>query len=184
MLLDLYFGVIMPSIVYLFFFAIVYDTSVWGGLTNGEGIKALGALHCRAARIIFELPWERSKADVMKKANWSSPAFMYKISLAKLMYKIHNNLTPDAMSAMIKSNDNIKRYQLRKNLKIDVPSFNANYMRNSVACRGAIVWNTWVPQLNDDIEEICDYGKTAKGSATPGFRMYLPSNINQKGGKF
>ena len=59
MLLDLYFGVIMPSIV--------YDTSVWGGLTNGEGFKALGALHCRAARIIFELPWEMSKADVMKK---------------------------------------------------------------------------------------------------------------------
>ena len=72
-----------------------------------------------------------SKADVMKKANWSSPPFMYKISLAKLMYKIYNNLTPDAMSAMIKSNDNIKRYQLRKNLKIDVRSFNANYMRNS-----------------------------------------------------
>ena len=40
------------------------------------------------------------------------------------MYKIHNNLTPDAMSAIIKNNDNIKRYQLRKKLKIDVPRFN------------------------------------------------------------
>ena len=39
---------------------------------------------------------------------------MHKISLAKLMYKIHNNLTADAMSAIIESNDNIKRYQLRK----------------------------------------------------------------------
>ena len=86
----------------------------------------------------------------MKKANWSSLAFMYKISLAKLMYKIHNNLlTPDAMSAIIKNNDNIKRYQLRKKLKIDVPRFNTHYMRNSVARRGAIVWNTLVPQLND-----------------------------------
>ena len=75
------------------------------------------ALHCRAARIIFELPWEMSNVDVMKKANWSSLAFMYKISLAKLMYKIYNNLTPDAMSAIIKNNDNIKRYQLRKKLK-------------------------------------------------------------------
>ena len=80
--------VIMPSIV--------YGISVWGGLTNKEGFKALEALHCRAARIIFELPWEISNADVMKKANWSSLAFMYKISLAKLMYKIYNNLTPDA----------------------------------------------------------------------------------------
>ena len=89
MLLDLYFRVIMPSIL--------YGISVWGGLTNKEGFKAL---HCRAARIIFELPWEMSNADVMKKADWSSLAFMYKISLAKLMYKIHNNLTADAMSAI------------------------------------------------------------------------------------
>ena len=33
------------------------------------------------------------------------------------------------MSAIIKNNDNIKRYQLRKKLKIDVPRFNTNYMR-------------------------------------------------------
>ena len=56
------------------------------------------------------------------------------------------------MSAIIKNNDNIKRNQLRKNLKIDVPRFNTNYMRNSVARRRAIVWNTLVHQLNDDID--------------------------------
>ena len=158
MLLDLYFRVIMPSIV--------YGISVWGGLTNKEGFKALEALHCRAARIIFELPWEMSNADVMKKANSSSLAFMYKISLAKLMYKICNNLTPDAMSAIIKNNDNIKRYQLRKKLKIDVPRFNTNYMRNSVARRGAIVWNTLVPQLNDDIDNVKKYAIMARRSKT------------------
>ena len=158
MLLDLYFRVIMPSII--------YGISVWGGLTNKEGFMALDALHCRAARIIFGLPWEMSNADVMKKANWSSLAFMYKISLAKLMYKIYNNLTPDAMSAIIKNNDNIKRYQLRKKLKIDVPRFNTNYMRNSVARRGAIVWNTLVPQLNDDIENVKKYAIMARRSKT------------------
>ena len=82
----------------------VYGISVWGGLTNKEGFKSLEALHCRAARVIFELPWEMSNADVMKKANWSSLAFMYKISLTKLcMCKIHSNLTSDAMSAVIMS---------------------------------------------------------------------------------
>ena len=156
MLLDLYFRVIMPSIV--------YGISVWGGLTNKEGFKALEALHCRAARIIFELPWKMSNADVMKKANWSSLAFMYKISLAKFMYKIHNNLTPDAMSAIIKNNDNTKRYQLRKKLKIDVPRFNINYMRNSVARRGLIVWNTLFPQLNDDIDNVNKYAIMARRS--------------------
>ena len=74
LLLDLYFRVIMPSIVY---------GISWGGLTNKEDFKALEALHCRAARIIFELPWEMSNADVMKKANWSSLAFMYKTRVSK-----------------------------------------------------------------------------------------------------
>ena len=37
---------------------------------------------------------------------------------------------------------------------IDVPRFNTNYMRNSVARRGAIVWNTLVPQLNEDIDNV------------------------------
>ena len=91
---------------------------------------------------------------------------MYKISLAKLMYKINNNLTPDAMSAIIKNSDNIKRYQLRKKLKIDVPRFNTNYMRNSVARRGAIVWNKLVPQLNEDIDNVKKYAIMARRSKT------------------
>ena len=57
MLLDLYFRVIMPSIV--------YGTSVWRGLTNKKGFKALEALHCKTARIIFELLWEMSNAAFM-----------------------------------------------------------------------------------------------------------------------
>ena len=128
----------------------------------------------------------------MKKANWSSLAFMYKISLAKLMYKIHNNLTPDAMSAIIKNNDNIKRYQLtfyRKKLKIDVPRFNTNYMRNSVARRGAIVWNTLVPQLNEDIssDNVKKYVIMARRSKTLlhlDFDCISPQTLNQKGGRF
>ena len=80
--------------------------------------------------------------------------------------KYCNNLTPDAMSAIIKNNDNIKRYQLRKKLKIDVPRFNTNYMRNSVARRGAIVWNTLVPRLNDDIDNVKKYAIMARRSKT------------------
>ena len=68
------------------------------------GFKALEALHCRAAGIIFELPWEMSNANVMKKANWSSLAFMYKISLAKLMYKIQT-LCQLLLRTMITSSD-------------------------------------------------------------------------------
>ena len=49
---------------------------------------------------------------------------------------------------------------------IDVPRFNTNYMRNSVAWRGAIVWNTLVPQLNDDIDNVKKYAIMARRSKT------------------
>ena len=65
-------------------------------------------------------------------------------------------LTHGALT-LSQNNDNTKRYQLRKKLKIDVPRFNTNYMRNSVARRGAIGWNTLVPQLNDDIDNVKKY---------------------------
>ena len=59
-------------------------------------------------------------------------------------------------------------------------------MKNSIARRGAIVWNTLVPQFNDDIDNVkkyaIDHGKTVEGSATPTFRMHLSSNIKRKGG--
>ena len=75
MLLYLYFRVIMPSIV--------YSIPVWGGLTNREGLNALEALHCTAARIIFDLPWEMSKVHVVvNKVKWPSLAFTVCIRLA------------------------------------------------------------------------------------------------------
>jgi hypothetical protein len=58
-LLDLYFRIIVPSVV--------YAISVWGGLANKEGFDAVEALHCRAARIIFDLPWDMPKVEVLKK---------------------------------------------------------------------------------------------------------------------
>ena len=74
MLLYLYFRVIMPSIV--------YSILVWGGLTNREGLNALEALHCRAVRIIFDLPWEMSKVHVVvNKVKWPSLAFTVCIRL-------------------------------------------------------------------------------------------------------
>ena len=41
-----------------------------------------------------------------------------------------------------------------------------NYMRNSVARRGAIVWNTLVPQLSDDIDNVKKYAIMARRSKT------------------
>ena len=47
-LLDLYFKVILPSIT--------YALPIWGGCTNKDEFNALESIHCRAARVIFNLP--------------------------------------------------------------------------------------------------------------------------------
>ena len=78
------------------------------------------------------------------------------------------------MSAIIKNNDNIKRYQLRKKLNTDVPRFNTNYMSNSVAPRGAIVWNTLVPQLTEDIDNVKKCAIMARRSKTARPRSRFP----------
>ena len=87
------------------------------------------------------------------------------------------------MSVIIKNNDNIKRYQLRKNLKIDVPRFNTNYMKKSVARRGAIVWNTLFPQLNDDIDNVKEYAIMARRSKALlhlDFDCISPQTLNRR----
>ena len=122
-----------------------------------------------------------SKVEVVNKVKWPSLAFMYKISIAKLMYKIYNDLTPVVMSTIIQNNGNNKRYHLRKHLKLDVPRFNTYYMRNSVASRGAIVWNTLVLKLNDSIDNIKKYVnmvKKSKALQNLDFNCTLPQTLN------
>ena len=81
----------------------------------------------------------------------------------------------------------IKRYQLRKKMKIDAPRFNTNYMRNSVARRGAIVWNTLVPQLNDDIDNVKKYAIMARRSKALlhlDFDCISPQTLTRRVGRF
>jgi len=149
MSLDLYHKVILP--------AVTYAMPVWGSFTNKNGFDALESMHCRAARVIFNLPWDMPKIDVLNRVKWSSLYNMYKARLATLMYKIYNRLTPNEMSRIIKDNNNNRRYQLRNELKLNVPRFNTYYMKNSIAHRGAITWNTLLPELNDTINTAKKY---------------------------
>ena len=88
------------------------------------------------------------------------------------------------MSAtIIQNNGNNKRYHLRKHLKLDISCFNTNYMRNSVASRGAIVWNTLVPELNDSIDNIKKYvnmAKKSKALLNLDFNCASPQTLNNR----
>ena len=47
-LIDFYFKVILPSVA--------YGLVLWGSCSNADLFDSLERLHCRAARIIFNLP--------------------------------------------------------------------------------------------------------------------------------
>ena len=99
---------------------------------------------------------------VASKKNLNAYHSFGKVYLPKIFYTARGQY--NALSPFFGAFYSDKRYQLRKKLKIDVPRFNTNYMRNSVARRGAIVWNTLVPQLNDDIDNVKKYAIMARRS--------------------
>ena len=57
-LLDLYFKIILIFITY----AIL----IWGNCKNLDHIKALDALHRRAGRLIYSLPWDTPSEEIME----------------------------------------------------------------------------------------------------------------------
>ena len=66
-LLDLYFKVNLPSVT--------YALPIWGCRTNKNELNSLESIHCRAARVIYNLPRDISlmpSEDVRKTANWDS----------------------------------------------------------------------------------------------------------------
>ena len=74
---KIYFSVILPSINYGLVF--------WGSCCNSELIKSIDRLHCRAARIIFNLSKDMASSEVMKTVNWSTIRLSYKLEIFKLM---------------------------------------------------------------------------------------------------
>ena len=89
-LLDLYFKVILPSVT--------YGITIWGNCNNMDYIKSLQALHCRAGRLIFNLPRDTPSEVVMELPQWNLIYDLYKLSLVKLFYNIVNDNMPSTIS--------------------------------------------------------------------------------------
>ena len=130
-LLDLYFKVILPSVL--------YGLIVWGGCINAEQLNSLEILHRRAARVIYKLPKDLPSSDVYQHTNWDTIDYMYKLRLIKLFYKIVSEESPPTLSYLV--NRPFTNYNLRNCNRITVPRFNSYFLKNSVGHRGAILWN-------------------------------------------
>ena len=61
-------------------------------------IKSLQALHCRAGRLIFNLPRDTPSDVVMELIQRDSIYDLYKLSLVKLFYNIVNDNIPSKIS--------------------------------------------------------------------------------------
>jgi len=85
-------------------------------------------------------------AEVLNKEKWDSLFYMYKLGLAKLVYKVYFDLTPPDMRHIIVKAEN--KHGLRNGNKVVVPSFNTNFMKHSIAHRGSVIWNALSQHLN------------------------------------
>ena len=102
---------------------------------------SLERLHCRAARIIFNLPNDMHSKVVLKSAKWSFLFYNYKLAMFKLMQKTFHGRIPDILCNNIITKRGL-RYSLRASNSILAPRFNTRYMQDSIAYRGALLWNS------------------------------------------
>ena len=126
MLHDFYLRVILPSVN--------YGLILWGVWCNSDILNSLEKLHCRAARIIFNLPRDMASHDVLDRADWFNISFYYKLAVFKCMHKAYNGRLPINVSNCIAKKRNLS-YSIRARDSLLVPHFNTRFMKDSVAYR-------------------------------------------------
>ena len=127
-----YFSVILPSIN--------YGLILWGSCCNSELINSIDRLHCRAARIIFNLSKDIASSEVMKTVNWSTIRLSYKLEIFILMYNAYKNILPDSLCGNIFSKRE-NYYSLRGHEVAAIRRHKTRFMKDSLSYRGPILWN-------------------------------------------
>ena len=125
-LLDLYFKVILPLVT--------YALPIWGCCTNKNEFNSLESIHCRAARVIYNLPRDMPSEDVRKIANWDSLFDINKVKIATLTYNIYNRITPSCLDYIIQRKE--PTYNLRYQHRVSVQRFETYYKKNPISHRG------------------------------------------------
>ena len=79
------------------FTALKYGLVLWGSCYNSDLFKSIERLHCRAARIIYNLPKDMASVDVLRHVQWPSFFVYYKLDVLRLFYRVHSKSLPDIM---------------------------------------------------------------------------------------
>ena len=100
----------------------------------------LERLHCRAARIIFNL--------LKDMAEWFIVRFYYKLAIFKFMHKAYNGRLPSTLTNCIVKICNLS-YSMRACNSLLVPRFNTRFMKDSVAYSGTVLRNMLSSRYTD-----------------------------------
>ena len=122
-LLDLYFKVILPSVT--------YALPIWGCCRNKNEFNSLESIHCRAARVIYNLPRDMPSENVRQTANWDSLFDAYKVKIATLIFNIYNGRISSCLEHIIQRKES--KYDLRHQHRVSVQRFETYCMKNSIS---------------------------------------------------
>ena len=129
---DFYFKVILS--------AVKYGLVLWGSCGNSDLFKSIERLHCRAARIIYNLPKDMASEDVLRHVQWPTFLMYYKLDILRLFYRVHSESLPDIMYENI-GLKRVSAHFTRDHNRLLVPRYESRYMKDSVSYRGASLWN-------------------------------------------
>ena len=127
-LLKFYYSIILPSVK--------YGIILWGSCTNSDLVNSVNSLHCRAARIIFNLPRHMPSTEVLTYAQWQNISLHCKTDILKIFHKGHNDELPALLSESICTGRQ-NTYSLRGKHSLVVSRFETRYMKDSLAHTGS-----------------------------------------------
>ena len=81
--------------------AVKYGLVLWGSCCNSDLFNSIERLHCRAARIIYNLPNYMASDEVFRRVQWPSLFLYDKLDVLRLFYKAHSDSLPDTLSETI-----------------------------------------------------------------------------------
>ena len=137
-----------------------YGLILWGACCNSDNLDFLERLHCRAARIIFNLPKDMASHGVLERAEWFTIRFYYKLVIFKCMHKAYNRRLPNTLTVLRRNV--ICHTQLEHTIH---SNFNTRFMKDSVAYRGTVLWNMLSSRYTDLADtSLCNLVKKLKTS--------------------
>ena len=89
-----------------------------------------------------------ASTEVVERSAWTNINFHYKFAVFKLVQNAYNDTLPTILSRCIIVKRDLK-ISTRARESLIVPRFNTRYMKDSLAYRGSVIWNTLATKHKD-----------------------------------